>query len=259
MSKISDLIFKGKNNYLTSGYGYRTTLDINGVQTSTFHNGSDYGTDRLKIEQYAIEDGIVTNVGADKYGAKYVFVKYPRLNVEFQHYHLDQILINNNTNVTKNSVLGTTGMTGLSTGIHLHLSIKDLSTNKFLDPEVYSQTYNEGSISSNYNIGESVIVNGIVHLNSYGNKPGKKLVNHVGKITYINMNGSTPYHIDNLGWVTENSIQKSNETIYEVKSGDTLSSIALIYNTTWQQLYEKNKDIIGDDPNLIKPGMKIKI
>ena len=41
---------------------------------------------------------------------------------------------------------------------------------------------------------------------------------------------------------------------YIVQKGDTLTSIARKYNTTWQQIYELNKDVIGDNPNLIYPG-----
>ena len=49
------------------------------------------------------------------------------------------------------------------------------------------------------------------------------------------------------------------EEIYEVKSGDNLSKIAKKYpNMTWQKIFEANKDIIKD-PNLIKPGQKLKI
>lgn len=46
---------------------------------------------------------------------------------------------------------------------------------------------------------------------------------------------------------------------YTVKKGDTLSGIASKYRTTWQKIYDKNKDVIGDNPNLIKPGQVLKI
>lgn len=39
-----------------------------------------------------------------------------------------------------------------------------------------------------------------------------------------------------------------------VQTGDYLSKIAPTVGTTWQNLYEENKEVIGDDPNLIFPG-----
>ena len=54
-------------------------------------------------------------------------------------------------------------------------------------------------------------------------------------------------------------INVTSETTYTVKSGDTLSGIASKYGTTWQKLYEKNRSVIGNDPNLIKPGQVLKI
>lgn len=49
------------------------------------------------------------------------------------------------------------------------------------------------------------------------------------------------------------------EQLYEVKSGDSLSKIAQHYpGLTWQKIYEANKDQIKD-PNLIRPGQKLKI
>ena len=48
-----------------------------------------------------------------------------------------------------------------------------------------------------------------------------------------------------------------NEIVYIVKSGDTLSSIASKYNTTWQNIYNDNKNVIGNNPNLIYPNQKL--
>ena len=48
-------------------------------------------------------------------------------------------------------------------------------------------------------------------------------------------------------------------TTYIVKKGDTLSSIAKKYNTTWQKIYDKNKNIIGNNPNKIYPGQILTI
>lgn len=46
---------------------------------------------------------------------------------------------------------------------------------------------------------------------------------------------------------------------YTVQSGDTLSGIANSYGTTWQNIYNNNRDIIGSNPNLIKPGQILKV
>lgn len=46
-------------------------------------------------------------------------------------------------------------------------------------------------------------------------------------------------------------------TYYIVRKGDTLSDIALRYNTNWKVIYEKNKETIGNNPDLIYPGQKL--
>jgi len=48
---------------------------------------------------------------------------------------------------------------------------------------------------------------------------------------------------------------------YTVKSGDTLSGIArkLTGSTNWQTIYAQNKDVIGNNPNNIKPGQVLTI
>lgn len=48
---------------------------------------------------------------------------------------------------------------------------------------------------------------------------------------------------------------RPSPAVYRVKKGDTLSSIAAQYKTTWQEIYKLNRAKIGDDPNFILPGM----
>lgn len=51
----------------------------------------------------------------------------------------------------------------------------------------------------------------------------------------------------------------TNAITYTVKAGDNLSTIAARYGINWKTLYENNRAIIGDNPNLIHPGQTLKI
>lgn len=53
--------------------------------------------------------------------------------------------------------------------------------------------------------------------------------------------------------------KKPEPKVVTVKAGDSLSKIAAANGTTWQKLYELNKDVVGSNPNLIKPGQRLKM
>ncbi|MFG2628291.1 transglycosylase SLT domain-containing protein [Streptomyces sp. NPDC048473] len=55
--------------------------------------------------------------------------------------------------------------------------------------------------------------------------------------------------------------EKAAPTIYSVIAGDTLSKIAKGYSLSggWQKLYEDNRETIGANPALIRPGTKLTI
>lgn len=146
MSKISDLIFRGADHYITSKYGPRNTINTAAGATGSFHYGVDYGTNNKKLPQYAIENGVILSCGKDTAAngyAKYVWVSYPRIGKKFLHYHLDSISVVAGQTVTKGNLLGYTGMSGKATGIHLHLGVKDLNTQLYEDPEAlkYEEDY----------------------------------------------------------------------------------------------------------------------
>jgi nucleoid-associated protein YgaU len=49
---------------------------------------------------------------------------------------------------------------------------------------------------------------------------------------------------------------------HKVKKGESLSEISAKYygkQSHWKEIYAANKDVIGDNPNLIQPGMELKI
>lgn len=135
MSKLANKIFKRKDWYVTSPFGYRK--DPFGSGATTFHNGTDYGTNVQKWEQYAIEDGYVRSAGTDSSGGKYVYVCYPRIGKELLHYHLDSITVTSGQSVKEGTLLGKTGTTGNSTGIHLHLGLRNIGGTTWEDAHAY--------------------------------------------------------------------------------------------------------------------------
>ena len=72
---------------------------------------------------------------------------------------------------------------------------------------------NNSSNSNKIGIGSDVIVNGRLHRDSYGSGPGQMRTNYRGKVNFINMKGSHPYHVTQpdggwLGWVTASSVRR---------------------------------------------------
>lgn len=49
----------------------------------------------------------------------------------------------------------------------------------------------------------------------------------------------------------------TKEIAYIVKAGDNLLKIAKAHNTTWQKIYNDNKNTIGGNPNRIYPGQHL--
>lgn len=132
MSTVSDLVFNYNKHYITSKFGIR-----NGKQ----HNAVDYGTNSKKIAQYAIADGIIESCGknANYDNALYVWIKYPSLGVKMLHYHLDRYVVKKEQIVKKGDIIGYTGDTGKTTGIHLHLGLKYLNSSSWQDVEKWSK------------------------------------------------------------------------------------------------------------------------
>lgn len=61
-------------------------------------------------------------------------------------------------------------------------------------------------------IGSEVVVNGQLFGSSYGDAPGMSLAEYRGKINFINLSGSHPYHVTTpdggwLGWVLKESVK----------------------------------------------------
>ncbi|MFJ5547529.1 transglycosylase SLT domain-containing protein [Streptomyces sp. NPDC093225] len=60
--------------------------------------------------------------------------------------------------------------------------------------------------------------------------------------------------------LTPEALLKAPAT-YSVVAGDSLAGIAKKHGVAggWKKLYQDNKSVIGDDPSLIRPGMKLRV
>ena len=71
----------------------------------------------------------------------------------------------------------------------------------------------------------------------------------------------------NHAFYNENDMNKikpatPTQDIYTVQSGDSLSKIAKKHYgdaNTWKRIYEANKDTVGPNPDLIRPGQRLVI
>lgn len=133
--KLVTKIFKRNDWYITSNYGWR----ICPFHGKEFHPGVDYGTNIQKWPLYAIEEGYVQLIHNSSKGyGNYVWVRYPRLNISIFHAHLDKICVKNKQKVNSQTIIGYTGKTGNATGIHLHLGMTEIGSNKWLNPHDYN-------------------------------------------------------------------------------------------------------------------------
>ncbi len=118
MSKIKLLFHEEDGISISSPFGPRKNPKTGAPE---HHRGVDYATGGRKIPNYAVTDGTVLKIGKDREsGALFVEVKYPSLGYVGAYWHLDSISVRAGQPVTENTVIGITGTTGWSTGIHLH-------------------------------------------------------------------------------------------------------------------------------------------
>ena len=230
--KLADRIFRrsrgtGKDQYyVTSPFGWRKD-PISGEYKG--HKGCDYGTHGNKWAQYALEDGTVESYYKDGYGALCVRVAYPRLGIRCTHAHLDKVFVKTGQKVTKDTILGNTGTTGYSTGVHLHLGVQKIGSSTWIDPE--SIDYQEEvtpapkpvtPATGKFKVGDKVIISGQLYESSTGDKKGRVVSNITTTITRYAAGAKHPYNTTgDLGWMDESSIRVYSESeAVTLKRGD---------------------------------------
>lgn len=148
--KLAERTFKRNDYKITSKFGYRNKINTSQGLTSSFHSGTDYATNGEKWAQYALENGVVSKVFTDDFGAKCVYIDYNRLNIRLFYAHLDSVCVKKGQKVNESTIIGYTGKTGKATGIHLHLGLKKIGNAKWVDPEKYDYREKKKQESSNF-------------------------------------------------------------------------------------------------------------
>lgn len=236
--KLAERLFRRKDYYITSKFGPRAAIYKNGklVSAAGNHRGCDYGTHGAKWPQYALEDGIIDSAGKDSSGAIFTWVRYPRLGFRLLHYHLNSVSVKAGQKVTKDTILGYTGMTGKATGIHLHLGMRNIGSSVYLDPEKYDyKEYTAPVVAPSpmkFKKGDKVIINGRLYANAAGTKAGKTVRNITTYITRVAEGTKCPYNTTgDLGWMTEDSIKLFSQPAFDstgtIKEGDIVVPITL--------------------------------
>lgn len=140
------------SNYkITSGFGYRTH-PISGDRAH--HDGVDIISSSGDNNIYALEDGYVQMIRTDQNNAKtgygnYIWVRYPRVNISLFYAHCKSIKLKKNDKVSKGDIIAIMGSTGASIGVHLHLGMTEIGSDKWINPETYN--YNVESKIKNIN------------------------------------------------------------------------------------------------------------
>lgn len=253
---------------ITSSFGNRTFFNgKTGKNVTNFHSGIDLTGGTMVV---ATSSGIITSVrtsikGYDEYNSagNYVLI-YHGNNVYTKYCHLKygSVKVKKNDIVQAGTILGTTGATGFATGVHLHYAVKE--NGKWVDPLDYLTGNKQLPSLEN---STPIVDTGSKDLISYKVQKGDTLtkIAKMYKTTIselVNLNNIQKPNLIITGTILKvlnNNVENVSNNYYIVKKGDTLSGIAKKYNTTWKKIYNDNKNIIGNNPNLIKIGQKLLI
>jgi len=116
----------------TSPFGNRTHPVKKTVQ---FHNGVDYATP-TGTPLYSAFDGII-GTKTDQYNGLQVNITNNKLGYRIIYNHLSKFAVKPGQTIKKGELIGYSGNTGTSTGPHLHLSLYNLKTKAYVNPEPF--------------------------------------------------------------------------------------------------------------------------
>jgi murein DD-endopeptidase MepM/ murein hydrolase activator NlpD len=123
------LIWPTDSRRVTSPFGMRKH-PVTGVQS--FHNGIDIGAPH-GAPIYAAADGTIERTFYNAQGGNSIILKHND-GMKTGYAHLSAFKVTTGQNVKRGDVIGLIGNTGVSTGAHLHFTVRN-KDGQFVDPE----------------------------------------------------------------------------------------------------------------------------
>lgn len=247
-------ILENKKYTITQKYGNgHRGIDITGYRNG--QNILDYITAHSDGVIVLMQDGlnnIKGSTGLTSYGN---FVKIDHGNGYCTLYaHMKKgLLVNNNQYVKKGQKLGYMSDSGNAYGGHLHFEV--FKDNVKIDPTSFlNSSFNTDNVSTN---ADGNIIYTVVAGDTLSGIAKKYNTTYIKLAEYNNIQNPDLIFIGQKIIIPSYTTINNNYIIYTVRKGDNLSSIAAKYNTTWQKIYSDNKNVIGNNPNLIYPNQKI--
>lgn len=126
------LLLKPVKGVITQGYGATPFTKGAGKDFYNFHNGIDIGAP-IGTPVWAADDGIVMGTGnTDNYcphlaSGRYIVIKHAD-NLATMYGHLSLIKVDSGQSVKRGDIVGYVGVSGLTTGSHLHFTVYDART-----------------------------------------------------------------------------------------------------------------------------------
>lgn len=257
---MSDRVINESSKRITQNYGNgHVGIDL-GWSSDENHNKVYANCKGTVVE---VQDGLGNLPGSTgvKSWGNYVLIKHGN-GYHSRYAHLQAgILVKKGQEVDENTQLGVMGNSGNSYGRHLHFEVSTAySSSTRIDPTPYltKAIYEEPAkqeetlTTSNETVYTVVAGDTLSAIARKYNTTYQKLAeyNNIANpnLIYVGQKIKIP-----------NTQSTTQAQTYTVVAGDTLSSIARKYGTTWQKIYEKNKSVIGSDPDLIRPGQVLTI